>query len=198
MLSDKSRQALSDEELMRQYLAGDDKAFETVYARRREGLRRFLERQCGSAAIGQELAQDAWFKLIRACQGGQYTAEAKFTTFLYRVARNTLIDWYRKHGNTKIVDLRSGSDEDDGDEIEFEDERIRNPEEAYADAQNFEVILSAIEALPEVQRTTLLMFLEGEMSYEEIAEAMDTKRETVKTRLRYARATLKQQVYRLQ
>ena len=60
MLSDKSRQALSDEELMRQYLAGDDKAFETVYARRREGLRRFLERQCGSAAIGQELAQDAW------------------------------------------------------------------------------------------------------------------------------------------
>ena len=197
MLSDKSRQALSDEELMRQYLAGDDKAFETVYARRREGLRRFLGRQCGSAATGQELAQDAWFKLIRACQNGQYTAEAKFTTFLYRVARNTLIDWYRKHGKTKIVDLHGGSDEDDGDEIEFEDKSIRNPEEAYADAQNVEVVLSAIEDLPAVQRATLLMYLEGEMSYEEIAEAMDTKRETVKTRLRYARTTLKQQVYRL-
>ena len=181
---------------MRQYLAGDDKAFETVYARRRAGLRRFLERQCGSAATGQELAQEVWFKLIRACQGGQYTAEAKFTTFLYRVARNTLIDWYRKNGKTPIVELHSKSDDDEEEAIEFEDKSIRNPEEAVADAQNVEIVMKAIDELPEVQKTTLLMFLEGEMSYEEIAAAMNTKRETVKTRLRYARAALKQQVYR--
>lgn len=196
MLRDSSQQAQSDEELMRQYLAGDDKAFETVYARRRAGLRRFLERQCGSAATGQELAQEVWFKLIRACQGGQYTAEAKFTTFLYRVARNTLIDWYRKNGKAPIVELHSKSDDDDEEPIEFEDKSIRNPEEAVADAQNVEVVMKAIDELPEVQKTTLLMFLEGEMSYEEIAEAMNTKRETVKTRLRYARAALKQQVFR--
>lgn len=196
MLRDSSQQAQSDEELMRQYLAGDDKAFETVYARRRAGLRRFLERQCGSAATGQELAQEVWFKLIRACQGGQYTAEAKFTTFLYRVARNTLIDWYRKNGKTPIVELHSKSDDDEEEAIEFEDKSIRNPEEAVADAQNVEIVMKAIDELPEVQKTTLLMFLEGEMSYEEIAEAMNTKRETVKTRLRYARAALKQQVYR--
>ena len=196
MLRDSSQQAQSDEELMRQYLAGDDKAFETVYARRRAGLRRFLERQCGSAATGQELAQEVWFKLIRACQGGQYTAEAKFTTFLYRVARNTLIDWYRKNGKTPIVELHSRSDDDDEEPIEFEDRSIRNPEEAVADAQNVEVVMKAIDNLPEVQKTTLLMFLEGEMSYEEIAAAMNTKRETVKTRLRYARAALKQQVFR--
>lgn len=196
MLRDSSQQAQSDEELMRQYLAGDDKAFETVYARRRAGLRRFLERQCGSAATGQELAQEVWFKLIRACQGGQYTAEAKFTTFLYRVARNTLIDWYRKNGKTPIVELHGKSDDDDEEPIEFEDRSIRNPEEAVADAQNVEVVMKAIDNLPEVQKTTLLMFLEGEMSYEEIAEAMNTKRETVKTRLRYARAALKQQVFR--
>lgn len=196
MLRDSSQQAQSDEELMRRYLAGDDKAFETVYARRRAGLRRFLERQCGSAATGQELAQEVWFKLIRACQGGQYTAEAKFTTFLYRVARNTLIDWYRKNGKAPIVELHSKSDDDDEEPIEFEDRSIRNPEEAVADAQNVEVVMKAIDELPEVQKTTLLMFLEGEMSYEEIAEAMNTKRETVKTRLRYARAALKQQVFR--
>ncbi len=78
---------------MLDYLGGSDKAFEIVYRRRRAGPRRFFERQYASAALGQDLAQDVWFKLIRACQRGRYAAEAKFTTFLYRIARNTLIDW---------------------------------------------------------------------------------------------------------
>ena len=86
-----SRQALedlTDEVLMRMYLSGQQAAFDVVYRRRREGLRRFFERQCGSAAVAKELAQESWFKLIRACQNGQYTAEAKFTTYLYRLGKN--------------------------------------------------------------------------------------------------------------
>ncbi len=185
-------EALTDEALMLDYLGGSDKAFEIVYRRRRAGLRRFFERQCGSAALGQELAQDVWFKLVRACQKGQYTAEAKFTTFLYRIARNTLIDWYRSSGAAKTVEVYDSAQGDDDDAVvEYEDTAARDPEQLVGEAQSIEAIRAAIEALPAVQKTTLLMYLEGEMNYDEIAEAMNTKRETVKTRLRYARQALK-------
>ena len=183
-----------DEDLMRRYLAGDEKAFEIVYRRRREGLRRFFERQCGSKALGQELAQDVWFKLIRACQNEQYTAEAKFTTYLYRMAKNQLIDWYRKNGDVKTVELYDSVGSQD-EIIEPQHYRFENPESIYADKERLEVVLEAIENLSKEQQTTLLMQLEGNMTYDEIADAMGTNRETVKTRLRYARAHLKRRVF---
>ncbi len=183
-----------DEDLMRRYLAGDEKAFEIVYTRRREWLRRFFERQCGSRALGQELAKDVWFKLIRACQKKQYTAEAKFTTYLYRMAKNQLIDWYRKNGDVKTVELYDSVGSQD-EIIEPQHYRFENPESIYADKERLEVVLEAIENLSKEQQTTLLMQLEGNMSYDEIADAMGTNRETVKTRLRYARAHLKRRVF---
>jgi RNA polymerase sigma-70 factor (ECF subfamily) len=191
-----SRQAfenLADEVLMRMYLSGDQNAFEIVYRRRRDGLRRFFERQCGSAAVAKELAQDAWFRLIRACQNGNYTAEAKFTTYLYKLGKNRSIDWGRKYGSYQTEELH--------EEIEDGDENIvpltsgqRNPEQLYAEKEKLEAVLAAVESLSVEQRMTLLMQIEGNMSYDEIAEAMNTNRETVKTRLRYARDHLKKRV----
>ena len=83
----------SDESLMARYLAGDDKAFEAVYRRHRAGLRRFFTRQCGTAATAQELAQEVWFRVIRAVQNQSYSADGRFAPYLYRIARNHLIDW---------------------------------------------------------------------------------------------------------
>ena len=178
---------------MRMYLSGDQTAFDVVYRRRREGLRRFFERQCGSAAVAKELAQDAWFRLIRACQNGNYTAEAKFTTYLYRLGKNLLIDWYRKHGAYQTVELREELDEGDDNVVPLVSS-TRNPEQAYADKERREALMAAVESLSAEQRMTLMMQLEGNMSYDEIAEAMNTNRETVKTRLRYARDHLKKRV----
>ncbi len=195
MKVDESYLSEPDEDLMRRYLAGDEKAFEIVYKRRREGLRRFFERQCGSRALGQELAQDVWFKLLRACQNEQYTAEAKFTTYLYRLAKNQLIDWYRKNGDVKTVELYDSLGSED-EVVELQDYHVDDPESIYADKERLETVMEAIKSLSKEQQTTLLMQLEGNMSYDEIADAMGTNRETVKTRLRYARAHLKRRVFR--
>ena len=194
MKVDESYLSEPDEDLMRRYLAGDEKAFEIVYRRRREGLRRFFERQCGSKALGQELAQDVWFKLLRACQNEQYTAEAKFTTYLYRLAKNQLIDWYRKNGDVKTVELYDSLGSED-EVVESQDYHVDDPESIYADKERLETVMEAIKSLSKEQQTTLLMQLEGNMSYDEIAEAMGTNRETVKTRLRYARSHLKRRVF---
>lgn len=183
----------TDEELMKRYLSGDSRAFDVVYDRRREGLRRFFERQCGSRALGQELAQEVWFKFVRSCQNKQYTAEAKFTTYLYRIAKNQLIDWYRKNGKVKTVELYDSIGSED-EVVDVQNYQISDPESLYTDKERLRIVMEAVERLSEEQRTTLLMHMEGNMSYEEIAEAMGTNRETVKTRLRYARAHLKREV----
>ncbi len=188
-----SMEALGDEELMRRFLDGDRASFEVVYRRRRESLRRFLGRQCGSEAVGAELAQEVWMKLLRACENGQYTAEAKFTTYLFRLGRNHLIDWYRKNKDFTVVEFNE--EVSGGEAAEYEPQTVHNPERLLADKEKLKIVLDGIERLSAEQKQTLLMYVEGEMSYDEIAEAMETKRETVKTRLRYARAHLKKLVF---
>ena len=184
----------SDEELMTRYMAGDERAFEVVYRRHREAVRRFLARQSGSVAVGQELGQEVWFRVIRAVQDNRYSADGRFRPYLFRIARNHLIDWYRKTGSYREVDIDDTPEADLDDGID-DTPSIRNPEQILQSRQKLETVLSAIEDLPEAQKTAILMSLETDMSYEEIAEATGTNRETVKSRLRYARQTLRQTVF---
>ena len=90
----------SDEELMLGYRDGDAAAFDVLYARHKGGVYRYLHRQCRDAAAAEELFQDVWMNLIRARAG--YTVQAKFTTYLYRLAHNRLIDHYRKHSQAAV------------------------------------------------------------------------------------------------
>jgi len=193
MFEGSSQDTVSDEALMSRYAGGDEKAFEAVYRRHRAGLRRFFARQCGSEATGQELAQEVWFRVVRAVQDGNYSADGRFGPYLYRIARNHLIDWYRKTGSYREIEINETTEnETEGAMLESSGER--NPEQALGDKQALQNVLSAIEDLPDEQRTALMMYLESDMSYEEIAEATGTNRETVKSRLRYARQTLRERV----
>jgi RNA polymerase sigma-70 factor (ECF subfamily) len=115
----------TDEELMLLYRDGDAGAFDALYARHKGGLYRYLLRQCRDAAAAEELFQDVWMNLIRARAG--YTVQAKFTTYLYRLAHNRLIDHYRKNSHVAMVSF----DEEDREAItDPPDERERPQDEA--------------------------------------------------------------------
>jgi RNA polymerase sigma-70 factor (ECF subfamily) len=193
MLEGSTQDTVSDETLMSRYVTGDERAFETVYRRHRAGLRRFFARQCGAEATGQELAQEVWFRVIRAVQDGNYSADGRFGPYLYRIARNHLIDWYRKTGSYREIEINETT-ENETESAMLERSGERNPEQMFGDKQELQNVLSVIEELPEEQRTALMMYLESDLSYEDIAEATGTNRETVKSRLRYARQTLRQRV----
>lgn len=75
----------ADETLMLRYRDGNTQAFARLYARHKGPLYRYLLRQCGMPAVAEELFQDIWLKLIAARAG--YTVQARFTTYLYRLAR---------------------------------------------------------------------------------------------------------------
>ena len=176
-----------DEELMERYRDGDAAAFDTLYSRHKGGVFRYFMRQCGSRGIAEELFQDVWMNLIRARAG--YTVQAKFTTYLYRLAHNRLIDHYRAHAGNAAASF------DDADGPSLDDlEAPRNDDPAVAAdvRQQAGRILQLIESLPHAQREAFLLQQESDMSIEEIAQATGVNRETAKSRLRYAIAKLRE------
>ena len=177
---------VSDENLMLQYKDGDAQAFETLYARYRQPLFRYLQHQCGNAAVAEELFQDIWLNLIRARR--RYQVSASFKTFIYHMAHNRLIDYYRKqkHGVPASYDEHEGLLNQMVSADPVSAERRVQGERQLASLQ------AAIANLPEAQREAFLLKENTGLSVEQIADITGVNPETAKSRIRYAVNKLRQ------
>lgn len=181
--------AVSDEQLMLAYRDGDAGAFDTLYRRHKGPVYRYMLRQCRDAGVADELFQDVWMNLIRARES--YTVQAKFTTYIYKLAHNRLIDHYRKHGHAAMVSF--DDDSEDAPVLAEPAAAPRDEPERHLDVkQQAAKLLDLLGALPEAQREAFVMQYEGGMSVEEIAGATGVTRETAKSRLRYALAKIRE------
>jgi len=176
----------SDEALMIAYRDGDASAFERLYGRHRGGLYRYLLRQCGKAAVAEELFQDVWLNLIRA--RSRYVHEARFATYLYRIAHNRLIDHFRRTAHRPLTVCEA----DAADTLaELSADSRSQPEVRVESKAAFECFMAALDALPDAQREAFVMHEEAGLSVQEIARATGVNTETAKSRLRYALAKLR-------
>jgi RNA polymerase sigma-70 factor (ECF subfamily) len=168
------------------YRDGDGHAFQALYARHRGGLYRFLLRQCGAAALAEELFQDVWLNLIRARL--RYTPEARFATYLYRIAHNRLIDHFRRASHRPSVE---SDDEDDDPIAMLPADRRDEPDIRMESKAQVERFMALLAGLPDAQREAFVMHEEAGLSVDEIARATGVNAETAKSRLRYAVAKLR-------
>ena len=178
-----------DEALMLAYAAGSAAAFDALYARHKGPVYRYFLRQCGNAGTAEELFQDVWMNAIRA--RANYVPTAKFTTWLYTLARHRLVDHWRAQGHIGFVSL---DDEDDESKSLVEAIPGSRVDEPATRAESREIgrrIAEALASLPAVQREAFLLQQEAELSLEQIAEVTGAGKETVKSRLRYATARLR-------
>jgi RNA polymerase sigma-70 factor (ECF subfamily) len=164
-----------DSALMLRYRDGDVSAFELLYRRHNDALYRYLLRLCRHPATAEDVFQEVWGKIIKARDN--YRPTAKFTTYLYRIAYNSFIDHVRRnkrHANT--ADIEPDSQPDAGESPDMLTERglARRRLEA------------ALATLPDEQRDVFLLHEEAGLSLDQIASVTDCKRETAKSRLRYA------------
>ncbi len=178
----------SDEALMARYARGDAASFEVLYRRHELRVWRYLQRNVGNRATADELMQDVWFAVAR--DAAAYEPTAKFTTWLFTIAHNRMIDSIR-------VRRRGVSLESLGHEADSVIEHLTsNPTDgplAAADAsRKAAALLRAVGQLPREQRESFLLQVEGELSLEEIASITHSSFETVKSRLRYARSKLRE------
>lgn len=156
------------------YREGTAAAFDVLYARHKGGLYRYVLRQLNNQPdIASEIFQDIWMKLINARD--RYRAEAKFSTYLYRLAHNRLVDHWRSE-KCQQAQLENT------DEIESD---VAQPPSELQQKQAQLQIKQAIAQLPEEQRSAILLKEEASLSLAEIAEVTGVNRETVKSRLRY-------------
>jgi RNA polymerase sigma-70 factor (ECF subfamily) len=175
----------SDEDLMLRYRDGDAAAFDILYCRHKGSIYRYLLRSCGNEAITEELFQDVWMNLIRARE--RYMVKAKFTTYLYQLARNRLIDHYRRNTANPGNDCGNSQEQVDTLATQYQDQ----PEVQVELRQQTKSLLELIKTLPDEQREVFLLREEAGMTVNEITEITGVNAETTKSRLRYAVSKLR-------
>ncbi|MFL6664038.1 MAG: sigma-70 family RNA polymerase sigma factor [Rhizobacter sp.] len=187
----------SDDALMRAYAAGEVAAFETLYARHRAGLYRFVRRLLGAALAAQvdEVFQDTWLRVVNARAQWQPQG-ATFRTWLFTLAHHRVIDVWRRSGREVSLDA-------DAEGAPWEPEGVawqHWPAPADAAPQGDELafwrragerLLHCLDELPPAQRSAFLLHHDDGLPLAEVAAALDVGFETAKTRLRYAMSKLR-------
>jgi RNA polymerase sigma-70 factor, ECF subfamily len=182
------RSDVSDEVLMMQFQGGDRDAFASLVSRHKTPIFNFILRQARSRTTAEDLTQDVFVRVVKSA--ATFKHEARFTTWVYSIARNLCIDHLRKMSLRRhpSLDQASGKDED-GPTL---GERIANKHPSTAADRSAtstdigERIVKAVEALPPEQREVFLLRQTAKVPFKEIAKMTGVPENTVKSRMRYA------------
>lgn len=181
----------ADEALMLAYGAGDAQAFVQLYDRHERPVYRFLLRSLGNAAQAEELLQEVWMAVVRNAAG--YQPRARFTTWLYGIARTRLIDHWRAQRDVISLDEPAANEAIEAPALLDQlaaDDQVQPEVQALSRAQA-QALAAAVQQLPPAQREAFLLHAEAGLSLEELAQLTGVGTETAKSRLRYAYAKLR-------
>lgn len=181
-----------DEDLMERYGRGEVRAFEVLLERHRKPVFNFLLRSARRPETAEDLLQEVFLRVVR--QAGSYRRQAKFTTWLYTIARNLCIDHARKmsHRKEASLDAPVGGGEDEGRTyVQLVPDREPDPDGRLSDRQLASRLYEALDLLPEEQREVFLMREYQQLKFREIAEIVGIPENTVKSRMRYALESLR-------
>ena len=183
----------SDASLMQRYAAGELAAFDLLYTRHELSVWRFVLRSVREPAVAEDLLQDVWFAVARHAH--HYQPTARFRTWLFTLAHNRLVDHFRTARHHVSLHRADG---DDGDGGHISDTLAADsgfgPVRQLQSREQGTALIAAVEQLPAEQREAFLLQAEAGMSVEEIATATGVNYETAKSRLRYARSSLRRQL----
>lgn len=178
----------ADEQLMLAFKAGDARAFATLVSRHRQPVFNFILRYVGHRQRAEDLLQETWLKVVRS--SNEWEPKARFTTWVYTIARNLCVDSARKEAfrATDSLDAPASGDEGEGrskGEL-VADEGGASPDRAAHNARLRPVLERAIHSLPAEQREVFLLREYHGIGFKEIAEVTGVNENTVKSRMRYA------------
>ena len=178
---------LSDKELVDLALQQNQAAFIVLYTRYNAGVKNHISKYIAQAEDKEDVALESFQKAFS--QISSYNPEFKFSTWLYRIARNTALDHISKRDREKN-NLPTTSISDTLAEINDMAAAMHNPEDDIIKQQEYDKWMTNIEKLKDDYRIVARMNLIDHFGYKEIAEQLDLPINTVKTRIRRAKAQL--------
>jgi len=175
-----------DADLLRAHTAGDSHAFARLYDRYDRPCFQFIRRTLGSAHAdaAEDLHQETWMSVAKSAAFFD-PRKASFPAWLFTIARHKVWDHFRRQ---QVAVLASAQD----DAATMVPDPGPSPLEQVESRELAQMLVTAVEDLPLAQRGTFVMFAHAGLSLQEIALATGVGVETTKSRLRYARATLRQ------
>jgi RNA polymerase sigma-70 factor (ECF subfamily) len=180
----------ADEELMMRFKGGDSDAMNEIIARHGSALFGFLVRHTGSHDKAEDAYQDVFLKVVRGAK--TYKPSAKFTSWLYTIARNVVIDTARRDKYRETESLDEPAYEDgSASRVETTAGANPNPEEVMRGTEMQETLEKAITGLPDEQREVFLLREKSGLPFKEIAKITGAPLNTVKTRMHYALNSLR-------
>jgi RNA polymerase sigma-70 factor (ECF subfamily) len=177
---------MSDQDLLKQYLAGNEMAFERLVARHKDKVYTSIYMMVKDSYLAEDIFQETYIKVIDTLRSGKYNDEGKFLPWVMRIAYNLCIDYFRR------VKRGPGVVTSDGDDIfkvlKFDDV----PHEVHMDVMKGENKLKGlIEMLPEEQKEVVMLRHYFDFSFKEIAEYTNVSINTSLGRMRYALINLR-------
>jgi RNA polymerase sigma-70 factor (ECF subfamily) len=168
-----------DAALMLAFQRGDQSAFRVLYERHARAMVGYCHRFVKDPARAEELAQDVFVKLHRAAD--RYSPSARFKTFLYRVATNHCLNEVRR-GEYAAREASPGlGDEDGAPDLDALPSQAASPHQALEAGRLADAVVRLLEGLPAKQRAAFVLCRFEGLSYEEIAEALETSVSAVKS-----------------
>lgn len=179
MAKNDAYEAQNDAALIREYLKGDEKAFETLYFRYRQMLYGYLNNLTGdNVSEADEVFAETWLRVIDKLP--RYREDGKFTAWLFKLARNIFIDRLRHNHPERFVTI------DADDSIELSEVTMFSPDRLAGTEDIRQALDKALNELHPSQKEVFLLREEGELSFREIAEIQQCSLGTVLSRMRYA------------
>jgi RNA polymerase sigma-70 factor (ECF subfamily) len=175
-----------DSELVRRWQLGDERAFEQLVQRHEKRVFRLLMRMMGNREEAEDVAQETFLSLYR--HGRRFRHEARFSTFVYRVASNAALNRRRSLGRRRKRFQKLAVRQEAGDDLPSSP---RDPEDATSGIELSAHVRNALAALqPSLRMPVLLYDIEG-LAYSEIATILGVAEGTVKSRIHRARQALR-------
>jgi RNA polymerase sigma-70 factor (ECF subfamily) len=175
-----------DEDLMVQYQAGEVRAFEILLSRHKKPVFNFILRFVGDRETAEDLLQETFMRVIKGAEA--YKRQAKFTTWLYTIARNLCVDQTRrrKHRRHASLDAPMSASEDSGTLMDVIPGSEMASDRKSVNKELHETMQRAIAGLSEEQREVFLMREFLDLPFKQIADVVGVPENTVKSRMRYA------------
>lgn len=189
---------LPDEQLVKLYTQGNNIAFDVLLKRYESKVFSYIYNTVKNQELAEDLFQDIFVKVVVRIKNGKYTETGKFSAWIMRIVHNHIIDHFRTDVSGKLVSTDEEPTDDNGNMRHnsiLNNSRFainENREQEMIDQQTMKEVKELLDLIPDTQREVVLMRLEEEMSFKEIAEKTNCSINTALGRMRYAILNLRQ------